>query len=140
MESDDMPFDADDIPSNPSTATPLADYIHRRISRRQMLKAALSVGAAAAGIGASPLTARAVDTQAGHVGSTLTFDSLRNVITKTHRVSKGYEATVLIRWGDAVLLDAPPFDPHHLTADAQAKQFGYNNDFVAFLPIAGACH
>ncbi|HAK62624.1 MAG TPA: hypothetical protein DCO82_05210, partial [Alphaproteobacteria bacterium] len=27
------------------------------------------------------------------------------------------------------------FDPLHQTAAAQERQFGYNNDFVAFLPL-----
>ena len=47
---------------------------------------------------------------------------------------EGYASAVVVRWGDPVLPDAPAFDLDHQTADAQAKQFGYNNDFVALLP------
>ncbi len=41
---------------------------------------------------------------------------------------------MLIRWGDKVLSDAPAFDPHHHSAEAQSKQFGFNNDFTAYFP------
>ncbi|NNH74461.1 PhoX family phosphatase [Nocardia uniformis] len=52
-------------------------------------------------------------------------------------VPEGYEQGVVIRWGDPVLPDAPKFDFDNQTAAAQAKQFGYNNDFAALLPIEG---
>ncbi|MBF6237745.1 PhoX family phosphatase [Nocardia otitidiscaviarum] len=52
-------------------------------------------------------------------------------------VPEGYEQSVVIRWGDPVLPDAPQFDFANQTAAAQAKQFGYNNDFSALLPIEG---
>ncbi|WP_306358026.1 MULTISPECIES: PhoX family phosphatase [unclassified Nocardia] len=52
-------------------------------------------------------------------------------------VPEGYEQGVVIRWGDPVLPDAPQFDFANQTAAAQAKQFGYNNDFSALLPIEG---
>src|SRR5690606_24563465 len=55
----------------------------------------------------------------------------------THHVAEGYDADVLIRWGDAVLAGGGPFEPGHPNPDAQAAQFGYNNDFLGFLPIDG---
>ena len=47
---------------------------------------------------------------------------------------------MLIRWGDPVLPGAPPFDPLKQTAAAQELQFGYNNDYLGFIPLSGPDH
>jgi uncharacterized protein len=44
---------------------------------------------------------------------------------------------VVIRWGELVVPGAPPFDFDRQTAAAQSRQFGYNCDFVWFLPLPG---
>jgi secreted PhoX family phosphatase len=50
-------------------------------------------------------------------------------------VPNGYDHSVVIRWGDPVLPNAPELDITHQTAERQAKQFGYNCDFVGVLPL-----
>src|SRR3712207_7130854 len=47
----------------------------------------------------------------------------------------GYGSAVVMRWGDPVEEGAPEFDVDAQTAEAQAKQFGYNCDFIGFLPL-----
>lgn len=50
-------------------------------------------------------------------------------------VPPGYEHSVVIRWGDPVEDGAPAFDVDAQTPAAQAAQFGYNCDFLGFLPL-----
>lgn len=50
-------------------------------------------------------------------------------------VPEGYAWRVVLAWGDPILPEAPAFDPAHPTAAAQEQQFGFNNDFVGFLPL-----
>ncbi|RKR89752.1 hypothetical protein BDK92_4108 [Micromonospora pisi] len=65
----------------------------------------------------------------------LTFKSIPPNKLDTLVVPNGYDHSVVIRWGDPVAPDAPELDIHHQTAARQSKQFGYNNDFVAVLPL-----
>lgn len=50
-------------------------------------------------------------------------------------VPSGYAYTVLLRWGDPLFAGVPDFDPLAQTAAKQAQQFGYDCDFVGFLPL-----
>ncbi|WP_327638044.1 PhoX family phosphatase [Kribbella sp. NBC_00482] len=50
-------------------------------------------------------------------------------------VPHGYEQAVIIGWGDPVLPGAPKFDPYKQSAEAQARQFGYNNDYTMIVPL-----
>ena len=97
------------------------------LTRREMLATA---GAATA-VGLLPGMAGAADKDP----SSLSFAQPRHVILDDHAVAVGHKAQVLIRWGDKVLDDAPAFAPGQQSAAAQERQFGYNNDFVAFLPL-----
>ena len=54
---------------------------------------------------------------------------------ETHHVAEGYDADILIRWGDPLFEGIAAFDPPHLTAEEQAQRFGYNNDYIAFFPL-----
>ena len=65
----------------------------------------------------------------------LAFEEVPHGNTGTHAVPAGYEAQTLIRWGDPLVEGAPPFDPLQQTAAKQALQWGYNNDFVGWMPL-----
>ncbi|HKU31173.1 PhoX family protein [Arthrobacter sp. NyZ413] len=50
-------------------------------------------------------------------------------------VPEGFAWRPIIRWGDPLFADSPAFDLGAQTAAAQARQFGYNNDYTDILPI-----
>ena len=45
-------------------------------------------------------------------------------------VAEGYRVGVVIQWGDGLFSDSPAFQAENRSAAAQAKQFGYNNDWA----------
>ncbi len=120
----------DDIPTNPSLAPTIGDLITARFGRRAVLRGALGVSASAALFGSSALIARS-----DAVRSRFRFEELAEGNDETHHVAEGYDADVLLRWGDPITADAPEFDVTAQTAGAQLKQFGYNNDYVGFIPM-----
>jgi secreted PhoX family phosphatase len=63
------------------------------------------------------------------------FASLAHSREDALLVPPGYAHDVVSRWGDPVLPGAPRFDPQAQTPAGQALQFGYNCDFLAFLPL-----
>jgi uncharacterized protein len=118
-----------------SPSDPFHQVLGDRLSRRSLL-----TGAAAA-IGASAIAPGFVgsifggEAMAASSPSTLTFGELKRVYDQTHHIAEGYRADILMRWGDKVAGDAPDFDIGAQSAASAAKQFGYNNDFVAYLPL-----
>ncbi len=129
-----QPLDAsEDIGSNPTANRTIGDIVEARFSRRGALQA-LFAGAATAALGvALPLGNDAE--AAGADGSSFTFKPLKHGEGLTHHVADGYEVDVLIRWGDKVVAGAPEFDIARQSVAAQEQQFGYNCDFVGFLPF-----
>jgi len=140
----DTRVDVDDIGVNPTSTPTFREMVDARYSRRGVLKSLLAAAAATTlppGVVDRKAYADAKDAGKAGAGSasTLTFTELRNVIDENHHVSPGYDAKTLIRWGDPVLPGAPAWKPGVADADGQARQFGYNNDFIAYMPLpAGA--
>ena len=127
----------DDYSSNPSTTECFSDVTERAVSRRSFLRggtALTAMGAIGATAGASAFAKDALAASSADP-STLTFDALPHAYDENHHVANGYDADVLIKWGDAVEAGSPAFDPMNQTAAAQRKQFGYNCDFIGFAPI-----
>ena len=124
--------DPDDNPSNPSANPTLGEVITARIDRRDLL-----IGlAGAAGMSMIPATWPSGPAKATAGGlSTLSFREISHGADTTHHVAEGYRADILMRWGDSMLPDAPAFESSKLSASAQAKQFGYNNDFIGYVPL-----
>lgn len=128
--------EAEDAPANASPNPTFGDVLAERLSRRDLMQGVLATTAVAAAVSpAVLLTACSEDTS-----STPTFDFPEVVAgsNERHYVADGYLAEVLIKWGDKVERDAVAFDVAKQTPEAQAKQFGYNNDFIGFIPLGGS--
>ncbi|TGP24419.1 MULTISPECIES: PhoX family phosphatase [unclassified Mesorhizobium] len=126
----------DGPPVNPTDNRTMGEIIAARFSRRGFLKGSLAVSAIAATV--SPLALVAADDARAAEGSAFKFEELEAGIDDKHHVAPGYDADVLLRWGDPLFADSPEFDPTKQAAEAQAKQFGYNNDYVGYIPIDGS--
>ncbi|CDX59988.1 conserved hypothetical protein [Mesorhizobium plurifarium] len=128
--------DNDGPPVNPTDNRTMGEIIAARFSRRGFLMGSLAVSAIAATV--SPLALIAADEARAAEASAFKFDELEAGIDDKHHVAPGYDADVLLRWGDPLFADSPEFDPLKQSAEAQARQFGYNNDYVGYIPIDGS--
>ncbi|WP_342643216.1 PhoX family protein [Rhodoligotrophos ferricapiens] len=130
--------EADGEGLNPTNNRTIGDIIAARFSRRGFLAGSLAATAIAATVSPMALLA-ASDAQAGMPPqSRFTFTEVEAGVDETHHVAEGYDADILLRWGDGIFPNSPPFDPANQTPEAQARQFGYNNDYVGFIPLDGA--
>ncbi|MGE3712309.1 MAG: PhoX family phosphatase, partial [Hyphomicrobiaceae bacterium] len=129
----------EDIPANASANATMGDIIALRLSRRDLLMGGLATTVATA---VSPLAMLATAPEAMAEASSSTpsfgFNELAAGSDGKVHVADGYDADVLIRWGDKVLADAPEFDPQNQSPATQALQFGYNNDFLGYIPLDGS--
>ncbi|HTV67766.1 MAG TPA: PhoX family phosphatase [Rhizobiaceae bacterium] len=129
--------EADTPGSNPTSNKTMGEIIATRFSRRGFLQGSLAVSAIAATV--SPIALiTAESARAEGAASAFSFKEIEAGVDENHHVAEGYDAQVLLRWGDPLFADAPEFDPTKQTPEAQAKQFGYNNDYVGFIPIDGS--
>lgn len=90
--------------------------------------------AVAGGPGLSPAA------KSGYGASKLKFTAIAPVDAAVDAVTvpEGFTWQPVIRWGDPIFNDAPDFDLGNQTAAAQARQFGYNNDYTDILEIPGS--
>jgi secreted PhoX family phosphatase len=123
--------------SNPSRGPTLGDMVAARLSRRDLMQGLVAVSVATEALWPQALSAAAAKQEAV-APSPFEFTELAVApASQTHHVAEGHDADILVRWGDAVLPDAPAFAPGKPDAAAQMKQFGYNNDFLGYIPLQG---
>ncbi|MFY8040820.1 MAG: PhoX family protein [Bosea sp. (in: a-proteobacteria)] len=125
--------------SNASLNATLGEVIAARFHRRDLLKGTLAVTAMAATVSPLALTAAGkANAQGANTTPSFNFREVAAGSDERHHVAEGYDADVLISWGDKVLPGAPAFDPETQTPAKQAGQFGYNNDYLGYIPIDGS--
>ncbi|RJK96429.1 PhoX family protein [Vallicoccus soli] len=122
------------------------DLVAEAVSRRGVLKAGaaalvLGTGAATAAGGRAAAAEGASGAAEGAAAATraggLTFSPVGVNTLDTLVVPNGYDWSVLVAWGDPVEEGAPHFDPERQSPQAQAKQFGYNCDYVTVFAFPG---
>ena len=119
--------------SNPRVERTIGELISRR--------SLLQIAGATFAVSLLPGRGHAAETTATNThrkrpgGSSLTFRELSHGNDSDMHVAEGYDAQVLLRWGDPILSNTSSFNPHKLSASNQARQFGYNCDYTAFLPL-----
>ena len=125
---------SEDQPVNPraATAPTFQQVVDARLSRRGFL------ASAAAGAGAAGISACAAPAGARAEAPGVDFPEIERAVTGDIAVPAGYRADVILRWGDGLFADSPAFDPMNQSAAAQARQFGYNNDYIGFIPVETA--
>ncbi|MEU7748345.1 PhoX family phosphatase [Nonomuraea sp. NPDC049158] len=130
--------------ANTSDNTYFGDVVTEAMSRRGMLRAgalgALAAGVAGVGVAGAvpaladptePPEAELMGRSSGGIRFTPVPPNKEDALT----VAEGYTSSVVARWGDPVTADAPAFDFDKQSPEAQAKQFGYNCDFVTLFPM-----
>lgn len=125
----------DDAPLSPPREDTIGAVIARRYSRREMLKGSLGVTAATVLFSEAALLAASGPAKAASVA--FAFREVTAGVDENHRVAEGYEANIVVAWGDPLFAGLGAFDPKRLSAEEQMKRFGYNNDYVAFFPLDG---
>lgn len=124
--------------SNPRIETgvkTISDLIDARLSRRGFLGGlAASGGVLLSGCATGAISQAAADPNA----PAFVFDEIMRGLDEQHHVPAGYTADQVISWGDPLFEDSPSFDPMAQSEATQLKQFGYNNDYLGFVPLENA--
>ena len=124
---------------NTSANSYFRDIVSAEFSRRTALGAGAAgiLSAAVVALGAFPAAAApgASGRGPGRPPRHLDFSPIRPVdaAVDSFDVPSGYTWDALIRWGDPLFPDSPGFDFEAQDAAAQARQFGYNNDYLEIL-------
>src|SRR5918995_537615 len=110
------------------TGETFQEVLSRNIARRSFLKGALiSAPLILAGPGALRRHFAQAEEPNGLTFKPISLDNQDRVL-----VAEGYDAKVLIRWGDPVFKNSPVFNPFNQSKLTQENQFGYNCDYVSY--------
>ncbi len=98
--------EADGEGSNPTANPTMGEIISTRFSRRGFLKGSLAVSAIASTVG--PVALLSAEKAKAANGSAFSFTEVEAGVDPHHHVAEGYDADILLRWGDPLFPDRPP--------------------------------
>ncbi|MBA3277034.1 MAG: DUF839 domain-containing protein, partial [Chloroflexia bacterium] len=124
--------DHDAVLSTAGRGETMQDILTRRWSRRGMMKSGLATGMVLT-LGAPVLKAVAQDD--APAANALGFEPIVLDEGEDMVVAANHVAVPFLRWGDPIIAGAPEWDFENQTAAAQEQQFGYNCDWIGFLPL-----
>lgn len=132
--------DDEDVVTNPTTSATIGDVVAERLNRRDLMRGLLASSVLAAALPEGFMAATPAQAQGAKPAakSAFAFKEVTAGVDGTHHVAEGYDADILVRWGDPIMADGLPFDPMAQSGARQARQFGYNNDFLGYFPIKGS--
>lgn len=107
--------------------------VEAALSRRRFLKATGAAGTVGF-FAATPLSQAMANASSKH-STKMGFDAIPISTADTIEVPKGYQADVLVSWGDPIFKNAPEFSQSN-SSKAQEMQFGDNNDGMTFFPLS----
>jgi hypothetical protein len=107
------------------------DILGRRLERRGFLR----VGGALAAMVLTGVRTSATPPRRFGADPQPRFSPIVPRLGQEPLVPEGHRISSLLRWGDPLFRDAYPFVPGHTDAAKQARQAGYNCDFVEFFPL-----
>lgn len=114
--------------------------VDTRLNRRDLMKAGFAglLGTAAArfGFGGQILPeAASAELMSSAAASSLTFEPIANSTLDKIIVPDDYRAEVVISWGDPIKPGVPKHKDGDSSEKNQADQYGYNVDFLGYLPL-----
>ena len=105
--------DDEDVVVNDSAGATIGDLIAERLNRRDLIKGALASTVLAAAMPEGFMSVTPSEAQTGK--SAFSFIEVQAGVDGNHYVAEGYNADILIRWGDPVTAGAPAFAPQNQT-------------------------
>ncbi|MGX5172631.1 PhoX family protein [Aliikangiella sp. IMCC44653] len=121
------------MPTSKAPVTSFNQLLENHLSRRQLLKAGAAMGTV--GLASSCSTAAFSDHANQVAAFKSVFKEVAQGLDENLNVAEDYQAQVLLRWGDPIFEHAPAFDPNNQSEQSQLKQFGFNNDYIGFVPL-----
>ena len=93
----------DNVPLSPAEGDTIGDIILKRYNRREIMRGALGVAAATALFGPALLSRNAA--RAEDALDRFAFEEIAAGVDETHHIAEGYQAEILLRWGNPLFPD-----------------------------------